>query len=159
MLSSAGRALRDERGIALPVAIFALVVIGGLLAGSFLGGLLEQQSGRNTLYVAQAAAAAELEAGEALSAVPVTALRSLPIAGPPLHFGPAVLGPGLSAERQISRLGENLFVIRARGTRLDADGRPLASRLVGLLVRLSGDSLGNPTGLARVAQRPWLQLY
>ena len=42
------RRLSDERGIALAVAVFALVVIGALVAGTFYAGRLEQQTGRNT---------------------------------------------------------------------------------------------------------------
>jgi hypothetical protein len=52
------RQISDERGIALAVAIFALVVIGALVAGTFFVGRLEQQTGQNTFYVAQAAGAA-----------------------------------------------------------------------------------------------------
>ena len=49
------RRVSDERGIALAVAIFALVVIGALVAGTFYAGRLEQQTGRNTFTAAQAA--------------------------------------------------------------------------------------------------------
>ena len=52
--------LTDERGMALAVAIFALIVIGALVAGAFFAGHLEQRTGRNTLYAAQAADAAEI---------------------------------------------------------------------------------------------------
>ena len=45
----------NERGMALAVAIFALVVIGALVAGTFFAGRLEQQSGQNTFYASQAA--------------------------------------------------------------------------------------------------------
>ena len=49
----------SERGMALALAIFALVVVGALVAGAFLAGHLEQRTGRGTLYSAQAADAAE----------------------------------------------------------------------------------------------------
>ena len=48
------RRLTNERGIALAVAIFALVVIGALVAGTFFVGRVEHQSGQNTVYAAQA---------------------------------------------------------------------------------------------------------
>ena len=51
--------LTDERGMALAVAIFALVVIGALVAGAFYAGNLEQRTGRNSVYAAEAAQAAE----------------------------------------------------------------------------------------------------
>ena len=49
------RGVSDERGIALAVAIFALVVIGALVAGAFYAGRIEQQTGRNTFTAAQVA--------------------------------------------------------------------------------------------------------
>ena len=51
--------LTDERGMALAVAIFALVVIGALVAGAFYASTLEQRTGRNSMYAAEAAQAAE----------------------------------------------------------------------------------------------------
>lgn len=39
--------LRDERGMALAVAIFALVVIGAMVAGAFFSGTQEQRVGEN----------------------------------------------------------------------------------------------------------------
>ena len=39
--------LRDERGMALAVAIFALVVVGALVAGAFFAGTQEQRVGEN----------------------------------------------------------------------------------------------------------------
>lgn len=47
------RVLRDERGMALAVAIFALVVAGALIAGAFFAGNQEQRVGQNTLRVQQ----------------------------------------------------------------------------------------------------------
>src|SRR6267142_621729 len=41
------RILRDERGMALAVAIFALVVVGALVAGAFFAGTQEQRVGEN----------------------------------------------------------------------------------------------------------------
>src|SRR6266513_4789515 len=41
------RILRDERGMALAVAIFAMVVVGALVAGAFFAGTQEQRVGEN----------------------------------------------------------------------------------------------------------------
>ena len=40
--------LNGERGMALAVAIFALVVIGALVAGAFFAGYQEQRTGRSS---------------------------------------------------------------------------------------------------------------
>jgi len=51
--------LRSERGIALVVAIVALVVIGAIVAGTFFVSSLEQKTAENSVDAAQAYQAAE----------------------------------------------------------------------------------------------------
>src|SRR5436190_7953524 len=51
--------MRNERGIALAVTIFALVVVGGLVAAAFFVGVQEQRVGRNTIKLGQAFSAAD----------------------------------------------------------------------------------------------------
>lgn len=53
------RILRNERGIALAVANFALVVVGALVAGALFAGLQEQRLGENTRRLQQSFAVAE----------------------------------------------------------------------------------------------------
>jgi hypothetical protein len=147
--------LKSRRGIALPVALFALVVIGALVAGNFFAGRLEQQSGQNSLFTAQAAEAAEAGLAEALSTTTSASIDALVIGGSPADLGGLTLGDGLTVERQVSRLTATLFMIRATGVRQNAAGIPLASRSAGLLVRL----VASPAGLAPLAERAWVQLY
>ena len=61
------RVLRDERGMALAVAIFALVVAGALIAGAFFAGNQEQRVGQNTLRVQQSFGAGEEALNEIVS--------------------------------------------------------------------------------------------
>src|SRR5213596_3187745 len=58
------RILRDERGMALAVAIFALVVVGALVAGAFFAGTQEQRVGENQRRVQQSFGVAEAGAQE-----------------------------------------------------------------------------------------------
>src|SRR5713101_535568 len=51
--------LSNERGMALAVAIFALVVVGALVAGAFFAGTQEQRVGENSRRVTQSFGAAE----------------------------------------------------------------------------------------------------
>ena len=51
--------LSDERGIALAMAVFALVIIGVLVAGAFFSGRLEQRGGVNSVMATEAFEAAE----------------------------------------------------------------------------------------------------
>jgi hypothetical protein len=151
------RAGASERGAALAVAIFALAVIGALVAGSFPGGLLEQQSGRNTLFISQAAEAAEAELENALVTSQTDQLRTLAVGGAALDLGQSASIAGTMVDTRVLRLTDNLFLIESRGSRVDADGTPLAARRLGLLTMLAPDSLGD--SLLTVQQRAWLQLY
>ena len=150
--------LRNEQGTALAVAVFALAVMGGLVAGNFVAGLLEQQSARNTLFTMQAADAAEAELQEAVLQVPASTLSALPVGGAPASLG-SVSFNGVLVERQVLRLTERLFLLRSRASRLDADGAALATRMLGLLIKLTADSTGAASGVVPLAQRPWVQLY
>jgi hypothetical protein len=58
------RILRDERGMALAVAIFALVVVGALVAGAFFAGTQEQRVGENQRRVQSSFGVAEAGAQE-----------------------------------------------------------------------------------------------
>jgi Tfp pilus assembly protein PilX len=133
------RRLSDERGIALAVAVFALVVIGALVAGTFYAGRLEQQSGRNSFMAAQAAEAAEAGLGAAVAAQTATGLLDMPInsnlAGG-TDLGTFPVGGYATATRRINRLTENVFLVRSLATRTDAAGGQLAARSLGQLIRL-----------------------
>lgn len=152
------RRRQGVRGMALAIAIFALAAIGAIVAGSLTAGVLEHQSGSNTLYLAQAAEAGEAELWSLVETIDPGALLTVTAGGAPLDLGPASPVAGLTVERQVSRLGENLYLIRVRGARIDAAGEPLASRAAGVLLRVVADSQSGREVLAPV-HRGWLQLY
>ncbi|MEA2722614.1 MAG: hypothetical protein QOH59_385 [Gemmatimonadales bacterium] len=150
----------DERGIALLVAVVALGVIGALVGGIFFAARLEQQSGQNALFAVQAGEAAEAGLSEAVATLDPAALEPLAVGGTPLDLGTFILPGSAGASRQVSRLTQHLFLIRARGIREGAGGSVLATRSVGLLVRLRATPGGEaPGGIARVAERGWVQIY
>jgi hypothetical protein len=146
---------RDERGIALAVALFALVLIGALVSGSFLAGFLEQQSGQNSMFAAQALAAAEAGLDEALVTPDLAALEALPIGGVPLDLGPLA---SRNSVGQVIRLTSTLFFVRCTGTHRDAEGNTLATRSLGLLVRILPADDALPARLSPVTERGWVQL-
>lgn len=148
----------DEQGVALIVAVFALAILGGLVTITYTAGLLELESGRNTLFVSQAAEAAEGEVRQILGSTPVSTVVTLPIQGAPLDLGTVSLG-GIRIVRQLARLTDNLFLVQARGVRVNADGKPLATRAVGLLVGVAVDSTSGRDSLVPLTQRAWVQLY
>ncbi len=133
------RRVSDERGIALAVAIFALVVIGALVAGTFYAGRLEQQTGRNTFVAAQVAEAAEAGLTEAIAGQTATALLAMGIDADPAggsDLPDLSVGGNITATRKINRLTENVFLVRSLATRNGPTGEELASRSVGQLIRL-----------------------
>jgi Tfp pilus assembly protein PilX len=144
------RALRqsDERGIALAVAVFALVVIAALVAGTFFAGRLEQQTGMNTFFAAQAAEAAEAGLNDALATQTAGAMTALPI-DPAVQtdLGTFAMGNKVSASRTISRLTDNLFLLRSSASRVDAAGGQLAARTLGQLIRLEAAEIDVQAGL------------
>jgi hypothetical protein len=149
--------LRDERGFALAIALFVLVVIGALVSGSFFAGRLEMQSGQNSMFAAQALEAAEAGLSDALANTDPAAVDGLPI-GSPLDLGTLASGTRVTAARQIVRLTGSLFLVRCTGTRRDADGNALATRRLGLLVRVLPAAGAAPARLWPVAERAWVQL-
>lgn len=149
----------DECGFALPIAIFALVVMAGLVAGSFFAGRLEQQTSRNTLFAGQAAEAAEAGLVEAFNALSPATLAALPVGGAPLKLGPMSFGVRFSVERQVSRLTSTLFLVQTLAARQDVDGSALAVRTLGSLLRLMPDPLGDSPSMTFLRQRSWVQLH
>jgi hypothetical protein len=158
------RLLQGERGIALPLALFALIVIGALVTGNFLAGWLEWQAGRSSIYEAQALAAAQGGLDEVLASAEPATLETLPVGGPPVALAPLLLQDRVSADRQISRLTPTLYLIRATGAKRNAAGMALATRSLGLLTRLiavpaAADPAVTTFTLQPIAERAWVPLF
>ena len=128
--------LNGERGMALAVAIFALVVIGALVAGAFFAGYQEQRTGRSSMYASAAAEAAEAGTAEVMADWDQFNLNSIP-QGDSLVLPTTSLAGRTAYTPVVNRLNNDLFLIRSLGTRTDAAGNVLAQRTVGLLARLS----------------------
>ena len=122
--------LRNERGIALPLAIFALVVIGGLVAGAMFVATQEQRIGRNTLKQQVAFAAAEAGMEDSVLNCSL-GYHTLTICG---EIDTTLTAPGGRGwyRRSIKRLGTMVFLVKSDGFNRDSTAR---ARL-GALVRL-----------------------
>jgi len=70
---------RNERGMALAVAIFALVVVGALVAGAFFAGTQEQRVGENQRRVQTSFGVAEAGAQERVLAWDPTTMNKRPV--------------------------------------------------------------------------------
>jgi hypothetical protein len=142
--------LNDERGMALAVALFALVIIGLLVAGTFFSGRLEQQSGQNTFFAGQAAEAAEAGISDAIGSASPSSLVALTVGGAAADLGTVSLGSRVDVTRQLSRVTSSVFMIRTVGSRRNAAGTALATRSAGSLIRLVTPQLLVRGGLSAI---------
>ncbi len=154
----------DEAGFALATAMFALAVVGALVAGSFFAGYLEQQSGRNVTYAGQAREAAEAGLAEAISALEAPVLAKLTAGGVAVDVGTTQLAEGVTVHITVARLTSRLYLFRAQGTRHDALGGALATRTLGLLAQLGRDESpaaenGEGETLIPLTERSLVRLY
>jgi hypothetical protein len=131
--------LTDERGMALAVAIFALVVIGALVAGAIITGRLEQRTGRNTLYATEAAQAAEAGATAVMADWDQFNLNNLPKNVPTTltktSWGQASMYASYTPT--VTKLNDELFLVQSLGTRSTGGGQVLSQRVVATLARLT----------------------
>jgi hypothetical protein len=130
--------LADERGMALAVAIFALVIVGALVAGAFFAGNLEQSSGRNSVYAAEAADAAEAGAAAVLADWDQFNLNNLAVKDSATVVVSTSLGSKISVTPKVIRLNDEMFLVRTFAKRTKSGGASdiLAQRSVAELARL-----------------------
>lgn len=120
-----------ERGVALAVAIFALVVVGALVAGAFFVGMQEQRVGRNTIKLEQAFSSAEQGAQLAVANWNAQGYNQLAF-GDSVTFGGTISGRRGWYRGSIRRMNRLLYLVRSEGFGPDSATR----QQVGLLVRL-----------------------
>ncbi len=143
------RILRDERGMALAVAIFALVVVGAMVAGAFFAGTQEQRVGENQRRLHQSFGVAEAGAQErvmtwdpqAMNRRPQYPEESVAIADQQTPSGTGRYG-GYSY-----RLGPNVFLIDVTGRDSRSYGGSLAAgagarQRIGMIARIAPIEFG-----------------
>jgi hypothetical protein len=145
------RRLTNERGIALAVAIFALVVIGAVVAGTFFVGRVEHQSGQNTIYAAQAAEAADAGLSDAIAGGQAAVYNPMAI-GATVDLGDITLADSITSSRQVTRMTESLFLVQSLGRRANASGNPLATRTVGAISRLNRPDISIKAALSAIGK-------
>ena len=111
------RILQDERGMALAVAIFALVVIGALVAGAFFAGTQEQRVGENQRRVQASFGVAEAGAQErVLSWDPATMNKRAQYPADSVAIATTTAPNGSGSYGGYSyKVGPNLFLIDVTG--------------------------------------------
>lgn len=136
--------LRNERGVALVLAVFAMVVIGALVAGTVLVGRLEFQSSQAALHASAAQEAAEAGLAERIDGWDVMVYNEMGIGtGSAILGGTVELGAGSNVEYadRVTRFNNTMFLIESTGRKLGAGGTVLAERTVAGFMRLARPTL------------------
>ena len=133
--------VRNERGMALAVAMFALVIVGALVAGALFAGTQEQRVGESSRRLQQSFGVAELGAFDVVRTWDPTVYNSRALyptdsvgitGSSPSHTG--------SYGGQVYRLNNNLYLIDVVGhdtaSGLASVGSGRARQRVGLLARI-----------------------
>ncbi len=127
----AALARTGERGFALAVSIFALVIIAALITGVFFAARQEMKMGENSLTAQRAFNAADAGINSAVANWNINAWNSLPNNGTATFNGTLPSGTG-SWTGTIKRLNPQIFFVQVTG----ADQNNLSTRTLGALSRL-----------------------
>jgi hypothetical protein len=117
------------------MAVFAIVVIGALVAGTFFAGRLEQRTGLNAMSGAQSFEAAEAGLADVLDDWD-PAIYNVMAPGDTMTLPSASMGGNTWYVNRVTRLNDNLFQIISAGAKDDAGGNIMAQRVVGTFARL-----------------------
>lgn len=120
-----------ERGVALAAAIFAIVVVGLLVAGSFLVATWEQRIGGHTVLFRRATAAAEAGAELTLARWDQGAYPGMLVGDSAAYSGPVGANSGWF-RTSVHRLNDELFFVASEGFSADF----VARHTIGLLARV-----------------------
>jgi len=141
---------RNERGMALAVAIFALVVVGALVAGAFFAGTQEQRVGENQRRVQTSFGVAEAGAQERVLSWDATSMNRRP----QYPADSVVIGPNANAPNGTGsyggysyRVGPNLFLIDVTGRDNSSAAGAIAGgggarQRIGMLTRIAPVDFG-----------------
>ncbi len=129
--------LRDERGIALAIAVLALVVVGALITGVFFVARVEQLSSSNAAWTAQAQQTAEAGITSVMGASAST-YSSLAVGASSVgSYAQLGTGPDWYQVTVTKVNADNKFLVTALGERRAANSSVVASRRIGLLARMA----------------------
>jgi len=128
--------LRSERGVALVIIIFGIVVLVGLISGIFIASVLEHRTGQNFRPTEQAFNSAEEGLTEAVSRWNRSAWNSLPVLGSATFSDTTPSGTGLYSG-SVRRLSNEIFVLDVTGT----SARGGARQRLGVYVKLRQPSM------------------
>jgi hypothetical protein len=121
----------DERGVAVVAAVFALLLMGGLIAGAFFVGMQEQRVGRNTVKIQQAFNTADAAAEYLLADWDAFRYNNIAAGSTLTDKGWTDDGTGWY-RRTLRRMNTMLYLVDAQGFSADSS----THQHVGVLARL-----------------------
>src|SRR5262245_49901306 len=124
----------DERGMALLLALIAIVVIGALVMGAFTTGRGDMQGGRMSSFNRQAFEVAEAGMSDVLAQWDKQYDRMA--IGPDTALATVSMSPSLRYSPILTRMSGGHYLLRVRGERLGTAGQVLATRSLSRFVRL-----------------------
>jgi hypothetical protein len=137
--------IRNERGMALAIAIFALVIVGALVAGAFFAGTQEQRVAENSKRLQQSFGAAEMGLNEVIRNWKPQTLNKMPIYPRDSVRVPLAPNDSITPDRSgvyggyVYRLNDQVFLVditaRDKQTKSGVAGGGARQRL-GQLVRI-----------------------
>ncbi len=125
----------NRRGMALPLALFALVIAAALVSAVFYFARVEQRLGDNAVATAQAFEAAEAGTAQVMSNWQSATYNAL-LPGDSVQLAQVNLGGGSSYTGQLRRLTPTTFLLRAEG-RLVKGPRVVTRSQLARLLRLN----------------------
>jgi hypothetical protein len=143
-----------RRGVALPLALLALVIIAALIGVGFTVAVLEQRIGRNAMYAAQAGAAAEAGVAATIAGWEGYGLQLL-APGDSVVLASVRLPGGGRYLPTVARLNAALYRLSVEGVRLDAGGGLLTRREVAVILRAADSASGDAPAVRPIRNRAW----
>ncbi|HXI20728.1 MAG TPA: hypothetical protein VNH46_06565, partial [Gemmatimonadales bacterium] len=131
--------MRDRRGMALPLAIFSMVIAGAMITAVFFVARMEQRHGNNSIASVQAFEAAETGTAAVLAnwntsynASAIGSVTTLPSVS---------VGGNASYSATVRRLATAAFLIQSEGVVRSGTGAIVTRRDLARLVRLNQPSI------------------
>lgn len=123
----------DNRGVALPLALFTLVIAAVMITAVFWVARLEQRMGYNSIASTQAAEAAEAGISQVVGnwITPYGGMAN----GDTILIGPTSFGHNANYSIKVRRLNSALYLVQSEG-KVVVGGQPITRRQTARLIRL-----------------------
>lgn len=147
-LGPVGALPRNERGLALALTLFALVIMGALISAAFVVTRHDRAAADNSVYAGQAQTAAEAGLANLHATWDPVIHNVLPVwdGTPATEWSGGVRlvngDPSLSWVDSVRRLNTQLYLARSTGRRTAAGGQVLAELTVAQFFRLVKPTIG-----------------